>query len=179
MLTEDDLTMPDNKTLPRLSAILAMDKNQLIGKEGALPWYLPADLQHFKKITLNHTVIMGRRTYASIGKPLPQRTNIILTHDTSFNAPNCLVAHSKEEALQLAASHEQEEAFIIGGALIYKIFMNELSRLYITEIDHVFSGDTYFGWDRTIWREVERMTHLPDEKNPYPYSFVVYETRAC
>src|SRR5579871_1528577 len=130
--------MPDKNYLPRLSAILAMDKNALIGANGTLPWRLPADLQHFKKTTINHAIIMGRRTYDSLGKPLPNRTNIILTTDRQFNAGNCLIAHNLDEALTLARTHEQEEIFIIGGAEIYKLFMPYLSRLYITSIDHAF-----------------------------------------
>lgn len=176
MLTEDDRKMPDKNQQPRVSAILAMDQNQLIGSAGSLPWHLPADLQHFKKITLNHPIIMGRKTYLSIGKPLPQRCNIIITHDTTFKADGCLIAHSPEEALAIAASLNQGDTFVIGGAEIYKAFMPFITRLYITEIAHAFSGDTYFdSWHKEKWREIDRCEHLPDEKNSYAYAFLTYE----
>lgn len=178
MLTEDDPTMPDNhQSAPILSAILAMDQNGLIGDHGNLPWHLPADLQHFKKTTLNHVVIMGRKTYLSIGKPLPHRTNIILTHDASFTAKDCLIAHSREEAISLAKKVEPKEMFIIGGAEIYQTFMSLIKRFYITEIAHTFTGDAYFTWHREEWREISRDSHEPDEKNRYPYSFMVFERR--
>lgn len=161
---------------PLLSAILAMDQNQLIGNRGALPWHLPADLQHFKKITLNHVVIMGRKTFSSIGKPLPQRVNIVLTQDRSFQRADCLIAHTKEEALTLAKQNDNE-IFIIGGNEIYKLFMNDIQKLYITEIHQQFPGDTHFEWNKNDWRETQRVNYDADEKNAYAYSFVIYERR--
>lgn len=178
MLTEDDYQMPDKNSKPRVSAILAMDQNQLIGKGGSLPWHLPADLQHFKKITLNHPIIMGRKTYLSIGKPLPGRSNIIVTHDMAFKADGCLIAHSAKEALEMAASLNQEELFIIGGAEIYKAFMPFITRFYITHIAHAFEGDTHFdSWNVADWHEIARTLHAPDEKNAYSYAFLVFERR--
>lgn len=176
MLTEDDCQMPDKNQQLSVSAILAMDKNQLIGKGGSLPWHLPADLQHFKKMTLNHPIIMGRKTYLSIGKPLPGRTNIIVTHDITFEAAGCIVTHSPEEALSTANAKNEGEVFIIGGAEIYKVFMPYIQRFYITQIDHEFIGDTYFNnWKKNEWQEIEKTHYFPDEKNPYAYSFSIYE----
>jgi dihydrofolate reductase len=178
MLTEDKQQMPDQKKKPLISAILAMDMNQLIGANGSLPWHLPADLQHFKKLTLQHPVIMGRETYLSIGKPLPQRINIIMTRNTDFEVPGCLVAHSPEEAILKAGAGDTDEIFIIGGAAIYSLFMPLIERLYITQISHVFSGDTYFtSWHPTDpnWQQIENSMHAPDEKNAYAYRFMVFE----
>jgi len=166
--------MPDNHK-PTLSAILALDQHQLIGSQGQLPWHLPADLQHFKKTTLNHPVIMGRKTYESIGKPLPMRTNIILTHDQTYAATECLIAHTTDEAIRLAQETNTDEIFVIGGAEIYQSFMPLIKRLYITEIAHSFLGDTYFKWNKNEWVEVAREHHAADEKNSYEYTFCVYE----
>lgn len=163
-----------------ISIIAALDKNRLIGSTKGLPWYLPADLVHFKKVTLGKPVIMGRRTHETIGKPLPERKNIVLTRDEDFRAPGCIVVHSTEEALRKAAEHPPAggEIMIIGGGQIYKEFLPLTDRMYLTLIDHEFTGDVYFPeFDWNEWREVKREEHEPDSKNPYKYTFVTLERK--
>ena len=150
-----------------------MAENRVIGVNNTLPWRLPADLKHFRKLTTGHHVIMGRRNYESIGKPLPDRTNIVITHDPNYRAPGCLVAHSIEEALAIANS--DPEIFVIGGAEIYRQALNSADRLYLTLIHAHINGDTYFPeFDGSHWQEVERERHEADERNPYPYTFLIY-----
>lgn len=161
-----------------ISAILAMSENRVIGLDNQLPWHLPADLKHFKTLTTGHPIIMGRKTYQAIGKALPNRTNIILTRDATFTAPDCIVTTSAEEALESAKEIETVEIFIIGGAEIYKIFFPYIQRIYLTQIHQQFEGDTYFqALNPNEWREVARADHVADEKNPYAYSFVALERR--
>src|SRR5690606_847240 len=144
----------------RLSAIVAISNNNVIGKDNELPWYLPADLKYFKKITINHPVIMGRKSYEAIGNPLPKRTNIVLTRDPYYLSSNILVAHSLEEAIALAYDIDPEEAFIIGGAEIFEIAFPFLDRLYITEIHADFDGDTFFPeWDQSEWKLISEEAH--------------------
>jgi len=157
---------------PTLSLIWAMDRNRLIGKENALPWRLPADMAWFKKSTMGKPILMGRKTYESIGRPLPGRTNLILTRQPDLNIEGCKVIHSLEEAL--AAVPNAEEVMVMGGAEIYTLLLDRAERLYITEIDGSFEGDAWFPeFDRAAWCEVHREEHQPDDKNPYPYSFII------
>ncbi len=162
-------------TKPVLSAIAAMAEDRVIGKDNQMPWHLPADLKHFKAITTGHPVLMGRKTYESIGKPLPNRTNIILTRDTTYSAPDCLVVTSAESALNMAHEQEMNEIFVIGGAEIYRQLMPKIQRLYLTLIHHKFAGDTFFPELAGEWREISRENHSADDKNAYDYSFVVME----
>lgn len=158
-----------------LALIAGMDKNHLIGKNNQLPWRLPADLKHFKKLTIGHPIIMGRKTFESLGKPLPQRTNIVLTRDQNFSAEGCIVVHSPDEAIQQAKQHDTEIAFIIGGSNIFELMLPFVERMYLTFIHDSFEGDAFFpNLDWKMWKEVSRENHAPDEKNPYPYSFVTY-----
>jgi dihydrofolate reductase len=158
----------------RLSAIAAMDKNRLIGKDNQLPWHLPADLAHFKAITTGHPILMGRKTHESIGRPLPNRHNIVLTRDLSYEAEGITIVHSLDEAL--AACPDDDEIFIIGGAEIYRLALPRLQRLYLTFIDHAFTGDVYFpAWAANEWQEISREAHEADEKNAYGYAFVTLE----
>ncbi len=160
----------------KLSLIAAMAQNGVIGRGNQLPWRLPADLKHFKTVTMGKPVIMGRKTWESIGRPLPGRTNIVVTRNPYFLASNCLVAHSIEEALEIAHDNGEEEVFILGGGEIYAQSMPYWDRLYITEIDLETEGDVFFPeWDESEWRERRREAHPPDEKNPYPYTFRVLE----
>lgn len=155
-----------------VSIIVAVDKNWLIGRRGGLPWRLPADLRHFKSVTTGHTVIMGRKTYESIGKPLPNRFNIVITKQKGMTIPGCEVVDSAEEALRL--SPEKREIFVIGGAEIYSRFLPLVDKIYLTRIDHSFEGDIFFPEiNMSEWKEIEREDMKPDEKNPYPYSFIV------
>ncbi|MDH5480253.1 MAG: dihydrofolate reductase, partial [Nitrosomonas sp.] len=133
----------------RFSILVAMARNKVIGKNNALPWHLPADLRHFKFLTMGHSIIMGRKTYESIGKPLPGRANVIVTHQTNFHAPGTAVVNSIEEAFELSlgshqSSDENGESFIIGGAELYRQTLKFCHRMYITEIQQDFEGDTFF-----------------------------------
>ena len=160
-----------------ISIIAGMDKNRLIGQGNRLPWRLPADMKHFRQHTLGKPVLMGRRTFESIGKPLPKRTNIILTRDHNYRADGCIVTHSIEEALKAASGCE--EIMIIGGASIYELFLQRADRLYLTYVHACFEGDVYFpAFDIADWQEVKRVDCQPDEKNPHPYSFIFLHRRS-
>lgn len=160
-----------------VSAIVAAGQGGVIGKDGDIPWYLSADLKYFKRTTLNHHIIMGRKTFDSIGRPLPKRTNIILTRNPFFIASNCITVNSLQEALQIAADNGEEEAFIIGGGAIYAQAMPLLHRIYFTAVDlEVEDGDTFFPeLDPEQWRLQSSEHHLPDERNEHAYTFKVYE----
>ncbi len=160
-----------------ISIIAGMDKNRLIGQGNRLPWRLPADMKHFRRHTLGKPVLMGRKTFESIGKPLPKRTNIILTHDLHYRADSCIITHSIEEALDRASGCE--EIMVIGGASIYKLFLPRTDRLYLTYIHNCFEGDVYFpAFNRAEWLEVKRVNCQPDDKNRYPYSFLFLHRRS-
>lgn len=162
--------------IPTLSAIAALSENRVIGLNNQMPWHLPADLKHFRTITSGHPILMGRKTFESIGRPLPNRTNIILTRDTHYQAEGCIVINNPDDALTLVNNINQSEIFIIGGAEIYQLLLPKVTRLYLTEIHHQFQGDTFFPeLDKTAWREVSRETHAADELNAYTYSFIVLE----
>ncbi|MCJ7841141.1 dihydrofolate reductase [Lederbergia sp. NSJ-179] len=157
-----------------ISFLWAEDENGLIGRDNQLPWRLPADLHYFKETTMGHPVVMGRKTYESIGKPLPRRTNLVLTRDPSFQANGCEIFHSKEAFLQWAEQID-EEIFVIGGAEIFRLFMDEVVQLYVTKIFHHFEGDEYFPQlDWANWQLVSTQLGKKDEKNPYDYEFRKY-----
>lgn len=157
-----------------VSIIVATDRNRLIGRDNELPWHLPADLKHFRAITMGKPIVMGRRTHESIGKPLPGRSNIVITRDRSYQAPGCTVVHSVEAAL--AAAEHAEEIMVIGGARLYEQLLPWAHRIYLTRIDHEFEGDSWFPeWQHGQWQEVERQDYAPDERNPYHYSFLILE----
>lgn len=157
-----------------ISLIAAMGRDRVIGRDNQLPWHLPADLQHFKHVTMGKPILMGRLTYESIGKPLPGRRNVVITRDTAFAAPGCEVVNSIEAAL--AAVADVEEVMVIGGASFYHQMLPQADRLYLTFIDADFDGDAWFPqWDAGEWREMEREEHAPDERNPHAYAFVVLE----
>ena len=160
-----------------ISMIAAMDKNQLIGNGPDIPWQMPADRRHFRDMTLGKPVVMGRKTFETLKRPLGKRRNIILTRNTAYKAPKgCIVAHSVEDVIQ--RSQEAEELMICGGAPIYQAFLPHADRLYITQIHATFEGDVYFpAFDITAWQEVKRIDGEPDAKNPYPYSFLFLERR--
>ena len=160
-----------------ISIIAAMDKNRLIGQGNRLPWKLPADMKHFRRLTLGKPVLMGRKTFESIGKPLAKRTNIIVTHNRNYQADGCIVTHSIDEALVAVKNHE--ELMIIGGASIYKLFLPRADRLYLTQIHESFVGDVYFPtFDWVDWQKVKCIDHQADEKNPYSYSFLFMHRRS-
>ncbi len=158
-----------------ISIVAALGKNNVIGSDNKLPWKLPADMQRFVAITTGKPVIMGRRTFESIGKPLKNRANIILTN-SDFRADGCIVVHSVENALDAAKEHE--EVVIIGGASIYEQFIPLADRMYLTFIDYEFEGDKYFpDFDNSEWIETEHENHKADENNAHDYSFVKLERK--
>jgi len=158
----------------KTSIIVAMDSNGVIGKDNELPWHLPADLQHFKKTTMGKPILMGRKTWESIGRPLPGRTNIVITRDSDYQADGCVVVNSIDAAI--AAAGEQDEVMVIGGAEFYRQVLPRADTLYLTRIHASFDGDTVFpGLNAADWREVERSDQSADEKNPHDYSFIRLE----
>lgn len=160
----------------KISCIVAVGHDNVIGANNDIPWYLPADLKYFKARTTGHHIIMGRNCYASIGKPLPNRTNIIISRDPFFISSNCLVARSIKEALEMAYLNGEDEAFIIGGGQIYDQTKGIWDTLYLTEVDVKVTGDVFFPLlDMSEWQLVEETMHTKDEKNEYDYSFKVYD----
>ncbi len=160
-----------------VSAIVATARNLAIGHQNQIPWYLPADLKYFKKVTTGHHVIMGRKSFQSIGRPLPNRVNVVVTRDPFFVATGCTVAHSLEEALELAEANGETEAFVIGGGEIYRKSWPYLDRLYLTEVDmEPEAGDVFFPKiDEKEWKELSREAYPADEKNEFGYVFRVLE----
>lgn len=159
-----------------ISIISAIASNGAIGKKNSLPWYLPADLKHFKEKTTGKTIVMGLNTFKSIGKPLPNRKNVVLTTDTSFQFEGITVAHSIEEVLEMTKN--DEEVMICGGASVYKQFLPLAEKLYLTYIHHDFEGDIFFpDFNKDEWKETSKEDHQPDEKNQYSYSFVELEKK--
>lgn len=158
-----------------ISLISAMSQNRVIGRNGEMPWHLPADLKYFKDKTLGKPVIMGRKTFDSIKKPLPGRHNIVLTRDQHFEAPGCTLVSTVECALEAAG--DVEEIMIIGGETIYRLFLPQATRIYLTIIEQDFDGDTYFPEWRDHWKIVSKDRHHPDEKNPYHYQFIILEKK--
>lgn len=152
-----------------------MGNGRVIGINNSLPWKMPADMKWFREQTMGKPIVMGRKTFESFGaKPLPGRQNIIITHDQSYRASDCLVAHSIDEAI--SACKDAEEIMIIGGASFYSQMLPRADRLYITEIHHDFDGDSWFPeFNPEQWHESKRIDHHCDEKNPYDYSFVVFD----
>jgi len=157
------------------SIIVAQSQNRVIGIDNTLPWHLPADLKRFKAITMGHHMIMGRKTYESIGKPLPGRTSIVITRNKDLVFEGCVMAHSLKEAFEIAEKNNDEEAFVIGGAELIKQAIDLCDKLYLTNIYQDFKGDTFLEPLSSNWKEIENITHEPDEKNAYTYSFVTYE----
>ncbi len=158
--------------MKKISIIVAIDENGLIGKRNGLPWKLPADLKHFKDLTTGHIVIMGRKTYESIGKPLPNRTNIVISRN--LNIPGCTTVKSLEEAT--AAVPDDQEIFVMGGAEIYKQFLPFTQKIYLTRVYHKFDGDIFFPEPNLFgWKETSRQDFEADAKNPYKYSFLTLE----
>ena len=165
-----------------VALIVAASSNRVIGKNNALPWYLPNDLKYFKATTMGKPIIMGRKTYESIGKPLPGRTNIVLTTDQHYAPEGVKVVHSVDEALSVARGvaflDEAQEVVVIGGAEIYALMLPEAQRLYMTEVKAEIEGDAFFPeLDWSKWLERGREDFFSEGPNPYDYSFVVYDKR--
>jgi dihydrofolate reductase len=160
----------------RISIIAALARNRAIGLNNAMPWRLSEDLKRFRRLTMGHAVIMGRKTFESIGSPLAGRSNFVITRSREWSRPGCLVADSLETAL--AAVDSPSEAFVIGGAQIYALALPLARRLYMTEIARDFAGDTFFPeYDRSQWREVSRERHAAGGPDGLDYAFVEYERR--
>jgi len=175
-LSQYENSYPDTGMNPRISLIVAMARNRVIGVNNTLPWHLPADLKHFKALTMSHHIVMGRKTYESIGKPLPGRTSVVVTRNASYVAPGVIVVSSLEAAI--AACGKDDEIFVIGGAELYRQAINIADRIYLTEIDADISGDAHFTeFDSKSWQETARESHAADEKNLYSYHFVVYDRK--
>jgi dihydrofolate reductase len=161
-----------------ISAIVATATNNVIGKNNEIPWYLPADLRYFKEKTLGHHILMGRNSYESIGRPLPKRTNVIITRNPYYIVSGCVVVHSIEEGLTLAAENGETEVFIIGGGEIYRQAMDYCDRIYLTTVNTEVEGTVFFPiLDETIWKLVEENPQKADEKNEFDYCFKVFERR--
>ena len=161
-----------------ISIVVAVSENGVIGKDNQLLWRLPDDLKRFKKLTLGHPIIMGRKTFDSIGKPLPGRTSIVITRNRNFSMEDVIVVHNIEEAIEEAAKLETEETFIIGGGELYSSTLAIADRLYVTEVNTIISGDTYFNiTDPEQWIETERTVHQADEKHKFEFNFVDYTKR--
>ncbi len=153
-----------------ISLIVAASRNGVIGNKGKLPWHLTADLQRFKRITMSHPILMGRKTFESIGKPLPGRTNIVITRQKGFACCGTTVVHSLEEGLQICEN--EKETFAIGGAEIFKQALPFADRIYLTRIEKEFEGDTHlFEIDPKLWKEASREDYLTD---PLPHTFLTY-----
>ena len=158
-----------------ISIIVAIAQNNAIGKNNQLLWHMPNDLKHFKEITSGRTIIMGRKTFDSVGKPLPRRRNIVVTRQ-DIQIPGCEVVKSVEEGLALCTG--EDEVFIGGGAEIYKQAMDITNRIYLTIIHQEFEADTFFPEiDYSQWAEISREDYQPDDKNPLPYSFITLARR--
>lgn len=167
----------------RVAIMVAAADNGVIGRDNALPWHLPGDLQYFKRVTLGKPVIMGRKTFDSMGRPLPGRTNIVISRNPAYQAMGAKVVPSLEEALVLAENvaliDGEEEVVVIGGADIYRLALPLVDRLYITEVHASIEGDTQFppvDWDQ--WSESARERHEAEGPNPYDYSFVIYDRKS-
>lgn len=159
--------------MTRFSLIVAMDDNRLIGSNNGLPWHLPADLAYFKRTTMGKPIIMGRKTFESIGKSLPGRRNIVVTRDPNFTAEGCEIANSIDAAIDLC--RQDNEIMLIGGASLYQQSLARATDLYITRIHHCFDGDTWFpDFDESEWKIVNREYFEADHSNPYAYSLIKF-----
>jgi len=166
----------------KASLIVAVSQNGVIGKDNDLIWHLPKDMKFFKDTTMGHHVIMGRKNFESIPhkyRPLPNRTNVIITRNSDYKAEGCLVVNSVEEALKVAESNGENEAFIIGGGQIYKLAVDAdlVDRIYLTRIHHSFDGDTFFPELNPDWIELKREDYFKDDNHKYDYSFIVLEKK--
>lgn len=172
-----------------ISIIAAMGRNRELGFGNQLPWHLPDDLKRFKALTTGHVIVMGRKTYEAIGRPLPNRTNVVITRNKGFSAHGCVVVNSMEDAIKTAetsrssvgansanTANSADEIFVIGGAEIYKLALPFANRMYLTHVDADMNADVYFPeFNEKEWRIVKTEPHARDEKHPYSFVFKVYE----
>ncbi|MCO5342440.1 type 3 dihydrofolate reductase [Aeromonas veronii] len=162
----------------KISMIAAMAHDRVIGKDNQMPWHLPADLAHFKRVTLGKPVLMGRKTFESIGRPLPGRRNLVISRNPGYQAEGIEVVSSVEAALALLAGSSVEELMVIGGGHLYAEMLPSADCLYLTRIDLAVEGDTRFpAFDDGQWQRVDCESHPADEKNPHPYSFETWQRR--
>ncbi|MBC8154459.1 MAG: dihydrofolate reductase [Bacteroidetes bacterium] len=167
----------------KISLIAAVAANGVIGRDNQkgepdMPWRLPDDSRFFKQKTIGHPVIMGRRSFDALGKPLPNRLNIVITRNADYRAEGATVVPSLEEAMAAARSVEQDEIFIIGGAQVYALGLTIGTTLYLTEIQKAYEGETHFpAFDKAVWEEVERRPHPADERHEAAFDFVTYERK--
>lgn len=160
----------------KISLIAAVAKNGVIGRQNDLPWHLPDDFAFFKRKTSHHPIIMGRKSLEALGKPLPNRTNIIITRNSGFQVEGVTTVHTLDDALAEAKAINQDEIFVIGGAEIYAMALPAATTLYLTEIHKTYEGDAYFPeFDRSEWREISRRPHSADERHEVAFDFVEYE----
>jgi len=160
----------------KCSIIVAMSENRVIGRDNQLPWRLPADLKRLKSLTMGHHLLLGRKTFESIGRPLPGRKMVVITRQSDFSSPGIQVAHSLGGALDLAQG--DDEVFVGGGAGIYQEALALADRIYLTVLHQEFEGDTLFpAYDSSDWCVTEREAHGPDQKNPYDYTFLTLDRR--
>jgi dihydrofolate reductase len=160
----------------KLSIIAALGRNRAIGYQNQLPWRLPADLQRFKQLTMGHHMLMGRKTFESIGRPLPGRTSIIITRQPEYTAEGCLIAHSLEEAIAIAKARGEQEAFVIGGADIYAQAIPLADRMYLTMVEAEPEADAFFPvFDEKDWERIEEINFAADEKHSYAMKFVTLQ----
>lgn len=158
-----------------LSLIVAIGNNRMIGSDNDMPWHIPKDLQYFKEVTNGHTIIMGRKTFESIGRPLPNRRNIVLTRQ-ELNIDGVEVIHELNDIFKIVEKHPNDEIFIGGGGNLYEQTISHADRLYITHIDEDFEGDTLFPeFSKSEWKQVSKTKGEKDDKNPYDYYFTVYD----
>ena len=161
-----------------VSLLVAMDEGRGIGKEGKIPWRLSADLRRFKALTMGHHILMGRKTYESIGRPLPGRTSIVITRNPDYQAEGCLVALSLEEALRLAEAGDEDEAFVIGGGEIFALALPLANRIYLTRVHTRKECDVFFPTiDLSEWTELERVEQSVNEKNQFPFTYLALERK--
>jgi dihydrofolate reductase len=161
----------------KISLIVATDEKGVIGKDNIIPWHMPADMAHFKETTMGHPIIMGRKTFESIGRPLPGRQNIVITHKPDFSHEGIQVANSLETAIALAVVSHVSEIFIIGGQAIYEAALPKVAKIYLTLIHAEIPGDKYFKYDASQWKETSRQSHKADKDNRYDYDFITLEKR--
>lgn len=161
-----------------ISFIFAMDRHQLIGKDNDLPWHIPNDFKFFKDMTWGKTIIMGRKTFESFGRPLPERKHIVLTSNKSYDREGCTVIHSTDEILKLEQEQPDKEWFVIGGSVLFEKMLPYADRMYLTYIDAEFEGDTYFPpFNYDQWTLSSETKGMKDEKNPYDYYFRTYDRK--
>jgi len=161
-----------------LKILVAFDENRVIGKNNTLIWHLPADLKRFKTLTTGHVIIMGRKTFESIGKPLPNRTTIVISRQADLKIDGAIITHSVEEAILKAKSITREDIFIVGGAEIYALSLALADQILVTQLHDIFDGDAYFPEiPSESWEVTEKERGITDEKNAYQYSYITYSRK--